>query len=283
MIIDSQVHAYEANTPQRPWHSIPNWPDHVTGDEMVAAMDAVGVDGAIFISAFSLYRYDAGYAVEVQRAHPDRFAIVKPVDPDDAAVDDVVAEWKATPGAVGIRIMLWPEAKRDPNDPGLDRIARAAVRHDFPLNVLCWGNLDAGIALIDRHPDTRFILDHLGLMQPRTKPTPAAPLEQPWGELPKVLELAGRPNVVIKVSGACTLSQQPYPFADIWDPLARVFDAFGFERCLWGTDWTRAFAVVNYEEATKPFLETDRLSAGERAMLMGGACAKAYGWSPKRS
>ena len=41
-IIDSQVHAYEANTPQRPWHTVPNWPDHVTGDEMVAAMDKVG-------------------------------------------------------------------------------------------------------------------------------------------------------------------------------------------------------------------------------------------------
>src|SRR6516225_769004 len=81
-IIDSQVHAYEANTAKRPWHNVLNWPDHVTGDEMVAAMDKVGIDGAIFISAFSMYRYDARYAVEVQRAHPDRFAIVKPVDPD---------------------------------------------------------------------------------------------------------------------------------------------------------------------------------------------------------
>jgi predicted TIM-barrel fold metal-dependent hydrolase len=59
MIIDSQVHAYEANTPQRPWATVPNWPPHVTGEEMLAAMDKVGVDGAIFISAFSLYRYDA--------------------------------------------------------------------------------------------------------------------------------------------------------------------------------------------------------------------------------
>ena len=86
IVIDSQVHAYEANTSKRPWHSVPNWPDHVTGDEMVAAMDKVGVDGAIFISAFSMYRYDASYAVEVQRAHPRRFGIVKPVDPDDPAV-----------------------------------------------------------------------------------------------------------------------------------------------------------------------------------------------------
>ena len=95
-IIDSQVHAYEANTPKRPWHNVPNWPDHVTGDEMVAAMDKVGVDGAIFISAFTMYRYDASYAVEVQRAHPGRFALVKPVDPDNPAVADVIADWKKT-------------------------------------------------------------------------------------------------------------------------------------------------------------------------------------------
>jgi hypothetical protein len=120
-------------------------------------MDKVSVDGAILISAFSLYRYDASYAVEVQRAHPGRFAIVKPVDPDDPSVADVVADWKSTPGAVGIRIMLTKEANREPNDPGLYRILRAAVRHDLPVNILCWGNLDAGTALIDRHPDTRFI------------------------------------------------------------------------------------------------------------------------------
>jgi L-fuconolactonase len=278
-IIDSQVHAYEANTPQRPWASVPNWPPHVTGDEMVAAMDKVGVDGAIFISAFSMYRYDGSYAIEVQRAHPNRMAIVKPVDPDNPAVDDVVADWKKTPGAVGIRIMLTKENKRDPKDPGLGRIARSAVRHDFPVNLLCWDNLEAGTALIDRYPDTRFILDHLGILQPRVPPAPA----EPWIDLPKVLELAKRKNVVIKVSGACTLSKQPFPYPDIWDPLARVFDAWGFERCLWGTDWTRAFAVVNYEQGVKPFLETSRLSASERAMLMGGACAKAYGWSPKKS
>ena len=134
-IIDSQVHAYEANTPKRPWRSVPNWPDHVTGDEMVAAMDKVGVDGAIFVSAFTMYRYDASYAMEVQHAHPDRFAIVKPVDPDDPAVADIVADWKDTPGAVGIRIMLMKRANREPNHAGLDRILRAAVRHDFPVNI----------------------------------------------------------------------------------------------------------------------------------------------------
>ena len=277
-IIDSQVHVYEANTPKRPWHSVPNWPDHVTGDEMVAAMDAVGVDGAIFISAFSMYRYDASYAVEVQRAHPGRFALVKPVDPDDPAVADVIADWKKTPGTVGIRIMMTKEAKREPSDAGIERIARAAVKHDFPINVLFWGNVDAGTALIDRYPDARFIIDHLGIMQPRVPPAPP----EPWADLPKVLDLAKRKNAVIKVSGACTLSKEPYPYNDIWDPVRRVIDAWGIDRCLWGTDWTRAYAVCNFQQAVEPFRKTNRLSESERAMLMGGACAKAYGWSPTK-
>ena len=277
-IIDSQVHAYAANTPDRPWHAVPNWPEHVTGDEMVAAMDAVGVDGAIFISAFTMYQYDASYAVEVGNAHPGRFGLVRPVDPSDPAVADVIADWKKTPGTVGIRIMMSGEPGRDPDGPGVDLVLREAVRHNLPVNMLFWGNLEAGTAVIDRHPDARFIIDHLGIVQPRMPPAPA----EPWADLPKVLGLASRPNAVIKVSGACTLSRASYPYADIWDPLARVFDAWGLDRCLWGTDWTRAFAVVNYEQAVEPFRLTDRLSESERAMLMGGACERAYGWAPEK-
>ncbi len=279
-IINSQVHAYEANTPKRPWHTIPNWPPHATGDEMVAAMDKVGVDGAIFISAFGLYRYDGSYAVEVQRAHPDRFAIVKPVDPDDPAVDDVIAEWKKTPGTVGIRIMLTkePGRDRDPTHPGLDAHLPARPSSTTFRSISCAGAISIP-ARTDR-PPSRHALHHRPLGHPSA--AHAAGTAEPWADLPKVLELAKRKNAVIKVSGACTLSQKPYPFPDIWEPLGRVFDAWGLDRCLWGTDWTRAYAVVNYEQAVEPFLKTDRLSDSDRAMLMGGACAKAYRWSPKK-
>ena len=277
-IIDSQVHVYAANTPDRPWHTVPNWPDHVTGDEMVQAMDAVGVDGAIFISAFSMYRYDASYAIEVQNAYPGRFGLVKPVDPSDPAVAEAIAEWKNTPGTVGIRIMMPKEAGLEPDNPGIKLILHEALRHDFPVNILCWGNLEVGKAVIDGHPDNRFIIDHLGIVQPRMPPAPP----DPWADLPKVLDLASRPNVVIKVSGACTLSHAGYPYPDIWDPLARVFDTWGLDRCLWGTDWTRAFAVVNYKQAVEPFRLTDLLTESERATLMGGACARAYGWKPDK-
>ena len=54
--IDSQVHAYERNHPGRPWVGMLYGPAEVTGDQMVAAKNAVCVDAAILVSPFSMYR-----------------------------------------------------------------------------------------------------------------------------------------------------------------------------------------------------------------------------------
>ena len=100
--LDSQVHAYERNHPGRPWAGTLVGPAEVTGDDMVAAMDAVGVDGALLVSPFSMYRYDASYAIEVYAKHPTRFRLIKPVDTTDPAIADTIAGWAATPGAIGL-------------------------------------------------------------------------------------------------------------------------------------------------------------------------------------
>ena len=88
------------------------------------------------------------------------------------------------------------------------------------------------------------------------------------------MKLAAHDNVVIKISGACTLSREAYPYKDIWDPLGRIFDAYGIHRCLWGTDWTRAVELLTYREGVEAFRVTDRLSASDRDMLMGGAAVE---------
>src|ERR687898_418982 len=159
--IDAQVHAYERDHPGRPWAAVLHGPPEVTGDQMVAAMDAVGVEGALLVSPFTMYRYDASYAIEVRNKYPARFALIKPVDPSDPGVAETIAQ---------------------------------------------------------------------------------------WADLPKVLQLAALRNVTIKITGACTLSHEPFPYRDIWAPLARIFDAFGLDRCMWGTDWTRAVGLLTYRQ-----------------------------------
>ena len=115
--IGSQVHAYERNHPERPWIGSLRGPDEVTGDDMVAAMDTVGVDGALLVSPYSMYRYDASYALQVYEKHPGRFGLIKPFDPNSKTIADEIAEWEETKGVVGARIMLTYQPF-EADDPG---------------------------------------------------------------------------------------------------------------------------------------------------------------------
>ena len=77
-----------------------------------------------------------------------------------------------------------------------------------------------------------------------------------------------------KISGACTLSHEPFPYQDIWDPLGRVFDAFGFDRCMWGTDWTRAVKLLTYKQGVEAFRITDRLTDASGQRSWAALCNK---------
>jgi L-fuconolactonase len=277
-IIDAQVHAYERNHPGRPWAGTLVGPSEMTGDQMVASMDAVGVDGAVLVSPFSMYRFDPSYVLEVVAKHPDRFCLVKPVDPNDPAIADNIADWKAKKGTAGLRILMREDVSADPTDPGLNRVLAAAAKHSLAVNLLCTGRLEQAGQLAARNPNTRLVIDHLGLQQPLAPPAPA----QPWADLPKVLSLATYPNVAIKITGACTLAHDPFPYKDIWDPLGRIFDAFSLDRCLWGTDWTRAVKLLTYAEGVDAFRLADRLSDNDRTKLMGGTASRIYSWSPSK-
>src|SRR3984893_14366094 len=101
-VIDVQVHPFDRNHPGRPWASPSHGLLSATGEEMIAAMNSVGLDGAIMVSSFSAYEYDPSYALEVYNAWPDKFRVVRPVGATDPAMDGVVARWAVTPGARGL-------------------------------------------------------------------------------------------------------------------------------------------------------------------------------------
>jgi len=214
----------------------------------------------------------------VQAKHPDRFCLVKPVDPNDPGVADIIADWKAKQGTVGVRILMRDNISTDPADPGLNRVLAAAAKDSMAVNLLCSGRLEQAGQLAARNPNTRLVIDHLGLQQPLEPPAPA----QPWAELPKVLALAAYPNVAIKITGACTLSHEPFPYRDIWDPLRRIFDAFSLDRCMWGTDWTRAVKLLTYAEGVDAFRLAD-LSDSDRTKLMSDTATRIYKWSPSKA
>ena len=209
-VIDAQVHAYERNHKNRPWIDELVGPDEVTGESLVKEMASVGVDGAILVSPWTMYRYDASYAKSVYEKYPNKFRLVKPVDPDNPEVGEIIQEWAKNKGAVAIRLMLAFEEQKKLSDHGLDVVMRTAARCNFPVNLLCWDNVEEAGRLAKQYPDTRLVIDHLGIKQPFKPPVP----NNPFSKLQKVLELASHDNVVIKITGACTLSRQAFPFSD---------------------------------------------------------------------
>jgi L-fuconolactonase len=144
------------------------------------------------------------------------------------------------------------------------------------------------------------------------------PDSPPFRQLPGVLELAQFPNVAMKLSAAPTLSLEPYPFEDLWEPVLRIVEAFGPERLMWGTDIQRVARRINmrppgyeqltaeqkrehaarqqqytefgaagyvgkhtYAEAVGFVRDTTRLSAHEKAEILGGTLRRLLRW-PKR-
>jgi predicted TIM-barrel fold metal-dependent hydrolase len=276
MIIDAQVHPYGRRDPNSPGAHAPGaGPLEVNGDQLVAVMDELRIDGAICVSSWGDYHTDTTFAESVYHGHPNRIRLVAPIDTKVPGVAERVSDWRATPGAVGIRLLYRPEHMFTAADAGVAATIHAATSAGLPVNIHCWDRLSLMNDLAQRYPDAQLVIDHLGLTQPLVPPAP----EDVLADLPHLLALAGYPNVVVKVSGVCTYSRQPFPYDDLWEPIARVIEAFGIERCMWGTDWTRTTAILTYGQAVRAFRDHWPLSASDRAALMGGTAAQIYNWS----
>jgi predicted TIM-barrel fold metal-dependent hydrolase len=104
------------------------------------------------------------------------------------------------------------------------------------------------------------------------------------GKIPEAIEqslaLAKYPNVSVKLSAAPAYSSQPYPFRDMIPYIRRLFDAFGPQRCYWGTDMTNSLAKASYRERGTHFTEhLDFLSEDDKDWVMGRAILARLGWA----
>jgi predicted TIM-barrel fold metal-dependent hydrolase len=275
MIIDAQVHPHNDGGTMS-WTTRLPGPGllAVDGNQMVAAMDTVGVDRAICVSPWGIYRTDTAFAESVYRDCPDRFRLVAPIAPATNGVADRVAEWAETPGAVGIRFLSLPDHVFEADDPGVAAAVSASVGAGMPINVHCWGRISLVDELARLYPGAQFIVDHLGLTQPLVPPAPP----DVFKDLSDVLALARYPNIAMKITGACTYSRRPFPFDDLWEPVGQLIDHFGVGRCMWGTDWTRTTNILGYTEGVSAFRDHWPISESEKAALMGGTAMRIYNW-----
>ncbi len=277
--IDVQVHCYERNHPGRPWVSVLAGPPEVTGADMIKAMDEVGVDGALLISVFAMYRWDASYAVGVHKQFPNRFALIKPVNPNDPKVGETIEEWAKMDGTVAVRIMMNPDVSTDPADPGINKVLSTAGKNDLAVNLMARGRLEQVAELAKRNPNTT-------LVDRPSRARAADPSAGAEGAVGRSCRCCWRWR---RTRTSWSRSAAPARSATSRSPTrtsasrsTRSSTRFGLDRCMWGTDWTRAVNLLTFKQGVDAFRAKDWLSDSDRATLMGGSLSKIYGWAPKK-
>ncbi len=266
LIADSQVHS--PDTPHA--GPIAGMPE---GD-LVRAMDEAGVARCVIVPMVPPGDDAAASnpaALAAAGSHPGRLAVVAPMDLKVPS-SDRVKTWRSQAGMLGIRAAFL----RDPNlsllkEGRLEWLWSSAAAAGVPLMLLAPG-LDRELGNIAAaHPELRLIIDHFNL-DPRLTyddlPAAIAPL----------VELAQHPNIAVKASALACWARDEYPYRSLRDPIARVVDAFGARRVMWGSDLTRL--PCTYLEYVHLFTdELPFLGGSDLEWVMGRALVEWLRWN----
>jgi predicted TIM-barrel fold metal-dependent hydrolase len=271
-VVDSQVHIWQASTPERPWPPgmlVPGWAANTpTVSGLIGAMDAAGVDRAILVPpSFEGDRNDVALAASA--AYPQRFAVMGRVSLDRRTGTEALRLLRDSPGALGIRMsMFLPQHRPALLDDSAEWLWAAAERDGLPIMILPDPeDLDAVSRLARRHPGLRLTIDHLAVGYGQRD-------EQAFAHIGKLAELAGLPNISVKASGLPDYSTRGYPYRNLHPYVQAVVEAFGPKRVFWGTDLTRMSCT--YREAVTMFTEEiPWLSQDDLSWIMGRGIA---GW-----
>jgi predicted TIM-barrel fold metal-dependent hydrolase len=256
-IIDPHVHVWK-NDPRFPWPPELASPpkEDALPETLLKLMAEHGVEKTVIVHVI-YYRWDCRYAAAAVQHDRDKFAGVCRVDPKS---DDAVTQlnhW-VEQGLRGVRLSpgLGPSGDCINNRARMDAIWTRAAELRVPMCILCpVGRLLDVEKVIERFDGRLDVcIDHMS----------DSPIDKP-GELQKLLALARYPRVYVKLSHLWSLSKQTYPYGDTHDQVKRLYDAFGPQRLMWGTDWPEvdkycgyAKALALYRDEIKFFNDDDR-------------------------
>ena len=272
LIVDSQLHIWK-NGKMSPHH---RQDATFSYDQALAEMQSAGVDCAVIHPPGSLGEAVNDYAIEAVQHHPDKFCILGHFDLRHPDRESIVAHWRErSPGMLGFRYSFGePQQKTWLTDGSLEWFWKACERADLRLGLLVTGsNIPVFGKIAERHPGLKMHIDHIGRGGGRT----ALKDDAVYADLAEMLALARLPNVAVKLSGAPSTSSEPYPYRNIHRYLQRIVDAFGPDRCFWGTDLTRM--PISYRQCVTMFTqEMAWLKGRDLERVMGAAIVDWLGW-----
>jgi predicted TIM-barrel fold metal-dependent hydrolase len=273
-IIDSQVHIWAPETPEKPYAkenaSAPHRAQPLGHDELLREMDGAGVSRCILVPpTWEADRNDT--SLEAARLHPERFRVPGKLALTNPTGPALMAAWKQQPFMLGIRMVFnRGQSAQWLNDGTADWFWDAAEKYDIPVMTLAPADVPKLGEVAERHPGLRLIVDHMGLNSVlRGKSLDPS--------VATVIKLARHKNLAVKVSALPCYVDEPYPFPTLHPLVRRVVDAFGPQRCFWGTDLSHL--PCPYKQVVTLFTEEmNSLSSTELEWIMGRGLAEWLRW-----
>ncbi len=273
MKLDSHQHFWSYDAAQYPWipKGSPLHRDWLP-DDLAPLLAAVGLDGCVAVQARQTVE-ESRWLLTLADHAPIIRGVVGWVDLRSERVGEQLAELARHPKFRGVRHVVQEE-------PDVNFMLGAAFQrgigtlHQFGLtyDILIFPKqLPAAIELVRKFPEQPFVLDHIA------KPPIKVGTLSPWRE--QLRELAKSPAVLCKVSGMVTEADHTNWQTDDFRPfLDVVFEAFGEDRLMSGSDWPVCLLAGSYERVFKLVDDYARpLSAIAREKLFGGNAARFYG------
>lgn len=266
-IIDSHVHVLPADLDRYPLaagfglrHIRFN---ATTVEEFSSLMREAGVQKAILIQP-DFFGFDNSYIADAITDYPQVFRGVAVVDQDDVRVSDTMQSL-TTQGFRGFRI--YP--KNQPieswlNSAAMKQMWETATAYDVILCCLLDPDaLPALASMSDKFPTTRVVIDHIARIGVSGDIT-----QEPVDLLASI---ARCPNISIKISAFYALGQKKPPYQDLIPLVKTMYNAFGADRLLWGSDNPFQLQGIHTYQASLIFVQgLTFLSNEEKEKILGG-------------
>ena len=276
MRIDSHQHFWKYDPAEYPWitDGLSRIRRNYLPPDLERELEKSKLDGSIAVQARQTLE-ESRWLLSLADRYSSIKGVVGWVDLRSDKLAQQLAELAEHPRFVGVRHVLQDE----PNDefmlhPDFLRGLRQLKAFDLTYDLLLFPkHLPVAVKLVEQFPEQRFVLDHIA------KPFIKVGTLAPWND--HIKELAQFKNVLCKVSGMVTEAKWgEWKHEDFRPYLDIVFEAFGEDRLMFGSDWPVCLLSSSYEEALRivqEYLQSLSEAAGRK--IMGENAARFYGIS----